>query len=323
MRALATFTFAAGLAVIGNASAQVYPSRPITMIVGFPAGGPSDTTARILVERMRTSVGQPVIIENVTGASGSIAAARVARAAADGYTLIYGNWATHVLNGAVYTLNYDLQDDFEPVALLASEPMLIVSRKTMPAKDLSELIAWLKANPGKALAGTGGRGSVAHIVGTLFQQKTDTRFAFVPYRGLGPIIQDLMSGQIDMLFDNAPNSLQHVRAGTLKAYAVMAKSRMAQAAEIPTVDEAGMPGFYASNWRAVWAPKGTPTDVIAKLNAAIMDGLADPTVRQRLADLGQEIFSPEQQSAQALAALQKAEIEKWWPIVKAAHIKAE
>ena len=193
----------------------------------------------------------------------------------------------------------------------------------MPAKDLSELIAWLKANPGKALAGTGGRGSVAHIVGTLFQQKTDTRFAFVPYRGLGPIIQDLMSGQIDMLFDNAPNSLQHVRAGTLKAYAVMAKSRMAQAAEIPTVDEAGMPGFYASNWRAVWAPKGTPTDVIAKLNAAIMDGLADPTVRQRLADLGQEIFSPEQQSAHALAALQKAEIEKWWPIVKAAHIKAE
>ena len=323
MRALATFTFAAGLAVIESASAQVYPSRPITMVVGFPAGGPADTTARIVAERMRLSLGQPVIIENVTGASGSIAGARVAHAPADGYTLIYGNWATHVLNGAVYTLKYNLLNDFAPVSLLATEPMLIVTRKTMPARDLRELIAWLQANPGKALAGTGGSGSVAHIIGILFQKETDTRFAFVPYRGLGPVIQDLMSGQIDMVFDNAPNSLQHVRAGTLKAYAVTAKSRLAQAADIPTVDEAGLPGFYASNWRAIWAPKGTPKDVLTKLNAAAMDALADPTVRARLAHLGQEIFPREQQSADALAALHKTEIEKWWPIIKAAHIKAE
>jgi len=272
---------------------------------------------------MRLSLGQPVIIENVTGASGSIAGARVAQAPADGYTIIYGNWATHVLNGAVYTLKYNLLNDFAPVSLLATEPMLIVTRKTMPARDLRELIAWLQANPGKALAGTGGSGSVAHIIGILFQKETDTRFAFVPYRGLGPVIQDLMSGQIDMVFDNAPNSLQHVRAGTLKAYAVTAKSRLAQAADIPTVDEAGLPGFYASNWRAIWAPKGTPKDVLTKLNAAAMDALADPTVRARLAHLGQEIFPREQQSADALAALHKTEIEKWWPIIKAAHIKAE
>jgi tripartite-type tricarboxylate transporter receptor subunit TctC len=322
MRALATFTFAASLAVIGSASAEVFPTRPITMIVGFPAGGPADTTARIVAQRMRDSLGQPVIIENVTGASGSIAGARVAHAPADGYTLIYGNWATHVLNGAVYALKYDLLDDFAPVALLATEPMLIVARKTFPASDLGALIAWLKANPGKALAGTGGGGSVAHVVGTLFQQQTGTRFTFVPYRGLGPVIHDLIAGQIDLAFDNAPNSLPHVLSGNLKAYAVASKSRLSQAADIPTVDEAGLPGFYASNWRAIWAPKGTPEDIVARLNAAAMDALADPAVRQRLAQLGQEFLPRDQQGPDALASLQKAEIQKWWPIIRAAHITA-
>ncbi len=322
MRALATFAFAASLTIIGNASAEIFPTRPIMMIVGFPAGGPADTTARIVAQRMRESLGQPVIVENVTGASGSIAGARVAHAPADGYTLIYGNWATHVLNGAVYALKYDLVDDFAPVALLATEPMLIVAKKAFPAKDLGELIAWLTANPGKALAGTGGGGSVAHIVGTLFQQQTGTRFTFVPYRGLGPVIHDLVAGQIDLTFDNAPNSLPHVLSGDLKAYAVTSKSRLSQAGNIPTVDEAGLPGFHASNWRAIWAPKGTPKDIIAKLNAAAVEAMADPAVRQRLAQLGQEFFARDQQGPDALAKLQKAEIAKWWPVIRAAHITA-
>ncbi len=320
---LAAVALAAAVECIGSATAQTYPSRPITMVVGFQAGGPADTAARILAESMRVSLGQPVIIENVAGASGSIAGSRVARAAGDGYTLIFGNWATHVLNGAVYSLQYDLLKDFEPVSLLVAESMLIVTRKTMPAKDLGELIAWLKANPDKASAGTGGTGSYAHLVGVFFQKETGTRFAFIPYRGLGPAMQDLVAGRIDMIFDTSANSLQHVRTGSIKAYAVMAKGRLAEAIDIPTVDEAGLPGFYASNWRAIWAPRGTPKTVIRRLNAAVMDALADPTVRQRLAQFGQEIFPREQQTPEALGALHKAEIEKWWPIIKAANIKVD
>jgi tripartite-type tricarboxylate transporter receptor subunit TctC len=320
---LTVSAFASAMAIASHSSAQPYPSRPITMVLGFAAGGPADTTARILAERMRVSLGQPVIIENVAGASGSIAGSRVARAAGDGYTVIFGNWATHVLNGAVYPLQYDLLSDFEPVSLLVSESMLITSRKGMAAKDLRELIAWIKANPGKASAGTGGGGSVAHVVGVLFEKETSTRFTFVPYRGLGPAMQDLVSGQIDIIFDTSANSLQHVRAGSIKAYAVTTKSRLAEASEIPTVDEAGLPGFYASNWRAIWAPRATPKHIITKLNDAAMDALADPVVRQRLAHLGQEIFPREQQTPEALGALHKAEVKKWWPLIKAAGIKAE
>ena len=306
-----------------DAGAQVYPSRPITMIAPFPAGGPLDTLARILAERMRVSLGQPVIVENVTGASGSIGTGRVARAAGDGYTLGLGNWPTHVINGAVFKLQYDVRNDFEPVSLLATNPLLIVAKKAMPANDLKELIAWLKANPDKAAQGTSGAGGATHIAGVFFEKETGTRIQFVPYRGAGPAMQDLMAGQIDLMIDPAANSLPQVRAGTIKAYAVTAKSRLAAAPEIPTVDEAGLPGFYVSTWLAFFVPKGTPKNIIAKLNAAVVEALADPAIRQRLAGLGHEIPQREQQTPEALGAFHKAEIEKWWPIIKAAGIKAE
>jgi len=320
MRSLAAAVVAGS---IGSAAAQVYPSRPITMIVAFAAGGSGDTIARIVAERMRVSLGQPIIIENVAGASGSIGGGRVARAASDGYTLSFGNWTTHVLNGAVFALPYDLLNDFEPLSLLATESMLIVTNKAVPAKDLNELIAWLKANPDKVSAGTGGAGSVSHIVGVFFQKQTGTRFQFVPYRGLGPAMQDLVAGQIDMMVDVSANSLPQVRAGTIRAYAVTARRRLAEVPDIPTVDEAGLPGFYVSNWRALWLPKGTPKDIVARLNAAVGEALADPAVRSRLADLGQEIFPPGQRTPEALGAFHKAEIEKWWPIIKAANIQGE
>jgi tripartite-type tricarboxylate transporter receptor subunit TctC len=318
---------AAGAAALPAVSrvvwAQTYPSRPITIVVPFAPGGPTDTIGRIMAERMRGSLGQPVIIENVGGAGGSIGVGRAARAAPDGYTISIGNLSSHVFNGAVYALAYDLLNDFEPASLLASQPLLIVAKKATPAKDLKELIAWLRANPGKASQGTPGAGTAAHVAGVFFQQETGTRFGFVPYRGTGPAMQDLVAGQIDMMIDTPTNSMSHVRAGTIKAYAVTAKSRAAVAPDIPTVDEAGLPGFHMSFWQAFWVPKGTPKNVIAKLNAAVVDALADPAMRERLADLGQEIPPREQQTPEALGAFHKAEIEKWWPIVKAANIKAE
>ncbi len=315
--------FAPTLASVGTASAQVYPSRPITMIVSYAAGGSSDVLGRILAEGMRARIGQPVIIENVAGASGSIGVGRVARAAPDGYTVSLGNWSTHVVNGAIYALQYDVLKDFEPVALLSKNPVLIVARNSIPANDLRGFITWLKANPDKASAGTAGAGSPQHVSGLLFQNITGTRFQFVPYRSGALAMQDLLSGQLDLLMDNPIYSLPQVRAGGIKVYAVMSKNRMAGAPDIPTVDEAGLPGFYNSTWFALWAPKGTPKQVIGKLNAAIVDTLADPGVRSRFAELAQEIFPPEQQTPEALGAHQKAEIEKWWPIVKAANINAE
>ena len=314
---------AATAAGIGNAAAQAYPTRPITIIVAFPAGGPSDTPARMLAERMRASLGQPVIVENVTGASGTIATGRVARAAGDGYTLILGNVATHVINSALLPLPYDVVNDFAPISLLSTNSQVIVARKTLPANNLKELIAWLRANPDKATFGTSGVGSTVHLSGVLFQKETGTRFGFVPYRGVPPTLQDLVAGQIDITIGQATNTLSLARAGSIKAYAVTSRTRLEAAPEIPTVDEVGLPGFYVPTWFALFAPKGTPTDVIAKLNAAVVDMLADPAARSRLADLGHLIPPREQQTPAALAAFQKDEIEKWWPIIKAANIRVE
>jgi tripartite-type tricarboxylate transporter receptor subunit TctC len=320
---LLAFTFAVTLGTIGSATAQDYPSRPITMGMPFAAGGPGDTLARILAEHMRVSLGQSVIVENAAGAAGSIGTGRVARAPPDGYTLILGNWATHVVNGAAYVLPYDVLNDFEPVSLVATQPVLIIAKKAMPANDLKELIAWLKANPGMASAGNSGVGTASHVATVFFQKETRTRLQLVPYRGSAPAMQDLLGGRIDLMFDLAADALPQVRVGSVKAYAVMAKSRIAAAPDVPTVDELGVPGLYISLWNALWAPKGVPKNVIGKLNAAVVDTLADPSVRQRLADLGHEIFPRDQQTPEALGAFQKAEIEKWWPIIKAAGIRGE
>jgi tripartite-type tricarboxylate transporter receptor subunit TctC len=307
----------------GAAHSQSYPNRPITVVVPFSAGGPTDTIARIIAERMRVNLGQNVLIENTTGANGSIGVGRVARAPADGYTISIGHWSTHVINGASYALPYDVFNDFEPISLIATNPQLIVSKNAIPAGNLQEFIAWLKANPDKALAGTAGVGSASHVGGVFFQSKTGTRFGFVPYRGAAPLMQDLLAGQIDFAFDQAANSLPQVRAGRIRVYAVTADQRLKSAPDIPSADEAGLPAFYIAIWHALWAPRGAPPDVIGKLNAAVVDALADANVRQRLAELGQEIPPREQQTPQALAAFHKAEIEKWWPIIKAANIKSE
>jgi len=320
---LAALAIAALWAQATDVLAQVYPSRPITVVVPFPAGGPSDTIARIVSERMSTSLAQPIVIENVTGAAGTVGAGRVARATPDGYTLCLGFLGTHVLNGAIYSLQYDVVKDFEPIALLATNPQLIVAKKSAPAKDLQEFITWLKTNPEKATQATAGIGSPSHVSGAYFQRATGTTFLFVQYRGAAPAMQDLVGGHVDLMFDQPPNSLPHVRDGNIKAYAVTAKARLASAPDIPTVDEAGLPGFYITVWSGMWAPKGTPQEVIAKLNAAVVDALANQVVQRRLTDLGQEIPARDQQTPAALATFQAAEIERWWPIIKAAGIKAQ
>jgi tripartite-type tricarboxylate transporter receptor subunit TctC len=311
------------LAASPAAHAQPFPSRPVSIVVPFAPGGPTDVIARTLAQHMRGTLGQTVVVENVAGANGNIGVAKVARAAPDGYTLVIGHWSTHVVNGAVYTLSHDVLRDFEPVSLLATNAYLIVAKNDVPATDLKGLIVWLKANPDKASEGTAGAGSPQHVGGVFFQNATGTRFQFVPYRGAAPAMQDLLAGQIDMIIDDPTNALPHVRTGRIKAFAVTAPSRLAAAPDIPTVDEAGLPGFYFSRWHALWAPRGTPKDVVARLNGAISAALADGAVRARLMDLGQEIYAREQQTPQALAAHHKAEIEKWWPLIKAAGIKAE
>jgi tripartite-type tricarboxylate transporter receptor subunit TctC len=318
---------AAGAAALpafsGIASAQAYPTRPITLVSPFPAGGPVDTIARLLGEHMRGSLGQPVIVENTGGAAGSLGVGRVAISAPDGYTLSVGQWSTHVANKFIYKLPYDTLTDFQPIALLSSNPGLIVGRKNLPANDLKELIAYLKANPEKATQGTQGIGGIGHIAGVSFQNMTGTKYQFVPYRGGTPMMQDLLSGQVDMLIDTPTLSLPQIRAGAIKGFAVMSKTRLAALPDLPTVDEAGAPGLYLLQWNAVWAPKGTPADIVTKLNKAIVSALADPAVRQRLADLGQEIYPPDMQTPEALGAFQKAEIEKWGPIITSANIRVD
>ena len=305
------------------ASAQTYPARPITIIVPFLPGGVSDVMARLMAEPMRAFLGQPVIVENVAGAGGSIGAGRAVRAAADGYTLSIGTTSSHVLTGALYSLRWELVRDLDPVAPLVSEPLMIVGRKGLPARDLGELVAWLKANPDKASQGTAGVGGLGHVTGIVFQRETNTRFQFVPYRGGGPALQDLLAGQIDLEMEPASNFLQQLRSGDLRAYAVAAKGRLGTAPEVPTVDEAGLPGFYRSIWIGLWLPKGAPRDIASRLNAAVQVALAEPKLRTRITELGQEIFPPEQQTPEALATLQAAEIEKWWPVIKQANIKGE
>jgi tripartite-type tricarboxylate transporter receptor subunit TctC len=311
------------LASVGSAGAQSYPTRPITMIVPFPAGGATDTLGRLLGERMRASLGQPIIIENVAGAAGSIGVGRAARAAADGYTLSIGTLTTHVLIGGLYALQFDLLNDLEPVAQLAVEPLLIVGRKSLPANDLKELIAWLKANPDKASVGIAGVGATGHLTGISFQRQTGTSFQFVPYRGNGPAMQDLVAGQIDFMIEPSSNFQPLVRAGTVKPYAVTAPARFAGAPDIPTADEAGVAGFHASLWYGLWVPKATPKDIVAKLNAAVVETLTDPAVKKRFDELGLETPERAQQTPEALRAFQKAEADRWWPIIKAANIKGQ
>jgi len=306
-----------------SAGAQGFPVRPITLVVPFSPGGSTDVIGRILAERMGRALGQSVVVENTTGAGGSIAVARVIRAAPDGYTIGIGHIGPYVFNGAIYSLPYDLRSDLGPIALVATNPTIIVTRPTMPAKILKELIAWVKANRGKVSIGTGGAGTPAHISAVNFNRLLDTDVQIIHYRGAAPAMQDVMAGTIDLYCDQPVTALPNAKAGRVKPFAVMASSRIGIAPEMPTVDEAGLPGFYMSIWHAVMGPRSMPAPILARLNGAIAEALADPAVRTKLSELGQELPSPQQQTPEALAAFHKAEIEKWWPLIKAAAIKAD
>ncbi len=311
------------MAIGGNARADNFPSHPVTLVVPFSAGGPTDAMARILADHMRTTLGQNIVIENVTGAAGSLGVGRVVRAAPDGYTVSIGHLGTHVANGAIYKLGYDLVADLEPVVLLPSNPMIIVSKNAVPAKTLKELIAWLKAKPAPATAGTAGAGSGSHIAGLYFENVTGIKLQYVPYRGTAPALTDLVAGQIDIIIDQTSNSIAQVRAGTIRAYAVTDNKRVESAADVPTADEAGLNGFHMTLWSGLWVPKNTPKDIVAKLNAAAVDAMSDPAVRKKFEDLGLQMPPKDKLAPEALGAWQKAEIEKWWPMIKAADVKVE
>ena len=325
MRKLLTVTVVAllGLASTGMALAQNYPTRPITMIVPFPAGGATDTLARYLAEQMRGIFGQPVIIENIGGAAGSIGVGRAVRSPADGYTLSIGTSTTHMLTGGLYALPFDPLKDLEPIILIGSEPLLIVGKNSLPADDLKGLIAWLKANPDKASVGIAGVGATGQLAGISFQKQTGTKFQFVPYRGNGPAMQDLLAEHIDLMIEPSSNFKSLVAAGSIKPFAITGKTRLPSSPDIPTADEAGLPGFFASLWYGLWVPRDTPKDIIVKLNATMVQVLADPVVQKRFEELGIEITPSAQQTPEALAAFQKAEAERWWPIIRAANLKAE
>ena len=312
------------VAAAGPAFGQTYPNKPISLIVPFAAGGPTDVMARIVGERMAKELGQQFIIDNVTGAAGSIAMGKLARSTPDGYTIGIGHLGTNVVNGAIYkNLNYDLINDLEPIALLPSNPLLVVTSNQVPAKDLKELVAYLKANADKISGGTAGMGSGSHIGALAFFAVTGTNYQLVPYRGTGPAVQDLIANQIQVMIDQSSNSLPHIRAGKLKVYAVTAKQRTAAAPDIPTTAEAGFPGIEVAIWHGLWAPKGTPKDIIDKLNAAAVKALQDPEIRSKLENLGQDIPTPEQMKSDAFGAYQKAEFAKWKPIIDKAGVKVE
>jgi tripartite-type tricarboxylate transporter receptor subunit TctC len=303
-----------------NATAQVYPSRPITLIVPVAAGGITDVVARVLAERMRGPIGQPIVIENVGGADGSIGAGRAARARPDGYTITIGFLGSHVVNGAFYSLPYDVINDFAPISLLVTFPLVLFARKTMLAQNLNELIGWLKSNPNRASAGVFAAGQ--RVLTALLRKETGTQFTLVPYRGEAAAIQDLIAGQTDLLFYSL-DSLPLARSEGIKAYVVTSDSRSVRAPEIPTMAEMGLPALSYSTWFGFFAPRDTPPNIIGKLNAAVIEALADPAVRSRFIDLGLEIFPRERQTPEALAVLQRADAAKWWPLINEFGIKAE
>jgi tripartite-type tricarboxylate transporter receptor subunit TctC len=320
MRKLIAAVALAAIAGLASAQAQNYPSRSITLVVPFPPGGSTDVAARIMAERMRPILGQSIIIENQGGAGGSIAVGRVARAAPDGYTIDIGQWDTHV-GSIIYNLTYDLQKDFEPIGLISNNPQLLVAKKALTANDLKGLVAWMKANPGEAKFVN--QNAAAQVSGILLQKLTGTTVTFIPYRGAGPAMTDLVSGQVDLLVAQGAVTLPQVRGGTIKAIVNMSPKRSSSIPDIPTSDESGVPGLYMSGWFGFFAPKGTPKDIIAKLNGAMVEALADPAIKAKFAELGLDVASREQQSPEGLAAFHKAEIDKWWPIIKAGNIKAE
>jgi tripartite-type tricarboxylate transporter receptor subunit TctC len=311
------------IAAAPTAYADDYPSHPIIMVVPLAPGGSTDVLARITAQGMSKQLGQPVVVENTSGAGGTIGVTKAERSAPDGYTILFGQWGTNMANGAIYSLDFDLVKDFEPIALVATQPFMIDARKGVPANNLKELIAWLKENGDKTTEGNSGVGSPSHIAGILLQQTLGLRWQMVPYRSAGLSMQDLVAGNVDIALDAPAVVLPQFQAGTVRTFAVAAPKRVGVMHDIPTTDEAGLPGFYFSFWHAMWAPKGTPKEIVAKLNKAAIAGLADPEIRQRMIDLAQDIYPPEQQTPEALLAFHQSEIAKWWPIIEAAGVKAE